>query len=100
MPVEFRFSRTLRAVVAVSCRVKDTGPQKRKAGTAIHSSLQHLQPVDLALSRAGRPWQIKSRLHRSEIAPHAYGKCFERRASRVVEYRVQTFLARPAQPLV
>ena len=51
------FSRTLRAVIALCC-VEDAGAQKRESGTAIHGSLPHLQPIDLALYRARCPRQV------------------------------------------
>jgi len=63
------FSRTLRAVVAVSWGVQDAGPQELEAGSAIHRPLDHLDAVDLAFGGARGPGQVESRLHRRQVTP-------------------------------
>jgi AraC-like DNA-binding protein len=66
-----RFSRTLRAIVAALRGVEHPLSQEVEASTAIHGSLQHLKPIDLALGGVRRPRQIAS--PRTECAPACRG---------------------------
>jgi hypothetical protein len=65
--MNFGFSRTLRAVVALRC-MENAGTEKLEACAAVHGSFQHFQPVDLALDRARCPREIECSLDGGDVA--------------------------------
>ena len=87
MADEFWFSRTFRAVVAGSCGMQDACAEELEAGTAVHGSLDGLDPVDLPLCGACGPRQVERRLHGGEVPARAGSEVGEQGSGRVVECR-------------
>ena len=70
---------------------QETLGQEVNPGTAIHLTLDHLQPVDLTLGWAVAPWQRDRGAHCVVVGQQAFGKAAQRRDRTVL---------RAAQPRV
>jgi hypothetical protein len=80
--------------------MEDASAEEIEASAAIHGSLQHFQPADLALGWAGCLRQIKRRLHRRLIPSQIDHELLQRCRRSRVEHRIEVLMALAPQKLV